>query len=539
MKKLAVISLFACFLCLIICPNANAQIQSSIISKDACQLVLQSDEFTTPIFLNEPDDGESTKQRINLSQGNNTINLVCSLTQQIVFSLNQKEVTNIDWNSPDSNVERLTSTTLAFLIPAGVTKISFSIEAHHAVNKEFKTQSLQTFLYERIVNNIVMGAFYGLCIVLILYLSFMGRIVSDDTFVFYSIYVFCAAFFFLLQEGQLNIFLPEYAYIFDHTLYILFAGLTVLSATLFISRITDIYKIWPRITYAIMYPAALTVLAISLYLMMFRHGPTQVFISSVMAYLTLGIMFCVLSLIAIQTYRRVPLAWLVCLSLVLMVLGMVFRTFPVIENTFLERYSLVLAFALEALMLAIVVSSRLEAIKFAKVKAEFEANTDQLCEVLNRRGWLKEASVLVEKQIEKGGTLSLLYIDLDGFKLINDKFGHESGDKVLSIVSKIISNQIREEDVLGRVGGDEFVVIGHFEFQSDPKFIADRLKTRFNDMTLHLDNDIAFDLTASVGHVVFSEPPQSISEMLRIADKAMYQRKRERQNISISGDPAF
>lgn len=524
--KSYIYSLCACVLFLI---SSNA-FSSSI--KQSCQMrpieVESKFAFSDPVVL----DGINASQFVELGRGANQLELSCQLSQQIVFSVSKNDVLNVAFSDSSKPIERLDVVSPAFLLPAGEFTVQLDIELYQDSKKEFRLLTVPDLLHQTTINYLTMGAFYGLCIVLILYVSFIGKVVSDKAFVFYGLYVFCASTFFLLQEGHLVIPFPDQYYLFNHTLHIIFAGLTVFSATFFITRITDIYLTWPRLTSQVLYPLAGIVLLMSLYLAFFDGTEVAFITGYIMAYFTLLIMIFVLSLLTIQMMEKVPLSNLVWLSLMIMVLGMAFRTFPLIESEFLTRYSLIFAFAIEALILAIVVSTRIESIQFDKLKAEIEANTDHLCEVLNRRGLLKSAKELLEKQREQGGVLSVLYIDLDGFKRINDAHGHLMGDKVLNIVSKIISNQMRSTDVLGRMGGDEFVSIGHFESTNDASFIADRVKRRFHSLVLQIDDGLEVTLAASVGHVTFTEPATSVNEMLQMADDKMFERKRGRRAFS-------
>lgn len=473
-------------------------------------------------------DGEG---RLALPTGESLVRLSCTLDRQSVFSFDHEEILTLQLQPQNIVLQRLEATSPAFLLPAGEFIAQFSLTMHNSNNKVFRWQTLERFLHQSLLSSITMGGFYGLCIVLILYVSFMGRILSDKSFQLYSLYVFCAATFFLLQEGQLNIFLPEKSFLLDHQFYVLFAGLTVLSATLFISQISEIDKSWPKITRHGLYPSAACVLFIACYLLFAEHNALSSFLGMLMSRLTLLIMLAILLLVMLQAYRGVKMAWLVFISLLFMVIAMVIRVLPIDVGDFLGRYGLILAFAIEAFIFAIVVSSRIERIKIGRQRAENEANTDSLCDILNRRGWLSKAEDLRQLQQKKGGVLSLLYIDLNDFKVINDTHGHDCGDKVLIIMAKVIQHQARTKDVIGRIGGDEFVVVGHFDREQESQTVAARLSQRLRNITLQIDEDLSLNVSASVGHLTFTSVPDSVNEMLSLADSAMYTNKREHRSL--------
>jgi diguanylate cyclase (GGDEF)-like protein len=124
---------------------------------------------------------------------------------------------------------------------------------------------------------------------------------------------------------------------------------------------------------------------------------------------------------------------------------------------------------------------------------------------------------------------------LDNFKAINDTHGHDCGDKVLSIIAKILANQSRTNDVVGRVGGDEFVVAGLFDLDYEAEGIAIRLTERLSNLPLQINDELSITVCASVGHVMFETPQESVNHMLSQADKSMY--KKKRGNLTVDGFP--
>jgi len=102
--------------------------------------------------------------------------------------------------------------------------------------------------------------------------------------------------------------------------------------------------------------------------------------------------------------------------------------------------------------------------EIAALKAEVErlkalADHDTLTPVLNRRAFVRELSRVMASARRYGTPAALLYLDLDGFKGVNDGFGHAAGDLALKRVAELLVENVREEDVVGRLGGDEFGVL--------------------------------------------------------------------------------
>ena len=149
------------------------------------------------------------------------------------------------------------------------------------------------------------------------------------------------------------------------------------------------------------------------------------------------------------------------------------------------------------------------------------AMLDEVTGLPNRR--LVEEDV-ARKLLGSAAALSVIFVDLDGFKAVNDRLGHAAGDALLREVGQRIKTAVRDTDVVGRFGGDEFIAVAVVETESDAETIADRIRlaiaTRFDD----LPDDIS--ITASVGVVVVAADGAPVMDQLvRAADHAMYEAK--------------
>jgi diguanylate cyclase (GGDEF)-like protein len=157
-------------------------------------------------------------------------------------------------------------------------------------------------------------------------------------------------------------------------------------------------------------------------------------------------------------------------------------------------------------------------------EAEDLADQDTLTPLLNRRAFLRELKRVLIFAQRYGGPASLVYFDLDGFKAVNDRFGHAAGDAALRGVAERLAAQVRETDIIGRIGGDEFGVI---LVQSD---VAAALAKAASLAESIESAPIAcgewlIPLRASYG-VRQIDPHQSAEQVLAEADGAMYAHKR-------------
>jgi diguanylate cyclase (GGDEF)-like protein len=159
---------------------------------------------------------------------------------------------------------------------------------------------------------------------------------------------------------------------------------------------------------------------------------------------------------------------------------------------------------------------------------------DPLTKVENRRALFEAAGRAKSFSDRHDVPLSIAYLDLDGFKKLNDRLGHRAGDKVLAIVAARIRKALRPTDVVGRVGGDEFILILPESDSETALRIIDRVR-------IDLDQAMQrrrWPVTFSIGLVNFSPPLGSVSEMIRAADQAMYAAKSRRKGRVQQGDIA-
>ncbi|MGN6501920.1 MAG: diguanylate cyclase [Pseudolysinimonas sp.] len=146
---------------------------------------------------------------------------------------------------------------------------------------------------------------------------------------------------------------------------------------------------------------------------------------------------------------------------------------------------------------------------------------DEVTGLPNRR--LVEEDV-TRTLLERGAALSVIFIDLDGFKAVNDRLGHAAGDALLREVGVRLRGVIRESDVLGRFGGDEFIAVAAVESPGDAAVLADRIRLSIAEPFAELPADIV--VTASVGVVtVGNDGAPVMDQLIRAADHAMYEAK--------------
>ncbi|MEJ0074710.1 MAG: GGDEF domain-containing protein [Alphaproteobacteria bacterium] len=157
------------------------------------------------------------------------------------------------------------------------------------------------------------------------------------------------------------------------------------------------------------------------------------------------------------------------------------------------------------------------------------AMTDPLTGLLNRRAFLADAEVLLQQQVARDRPIAVLLIDLDHFKSINDRFGHAVGDKVLQIFARTMRAGLRQSDLVGRLGGEEFTVVLADASIDNAYLVADRLRRTFASNAAVIDGE-AIQATASVGVSVIVDPRQDLAKLITLADQALYLAKARGRN---------
>ena len=159
-----------------------------------------------------------------------------------------------------------------------------------------------------------------------------------------------------------------------------------------------------------------------------------------------------------------------------------------------------------------------------------QASQDPLTGLLNRRAFQEHLSREFQRHERYGADLSIIMIDLDHFKSVNDRFGHDTGDEVLRTVAGILRNHVRSTDVTGRLGGEEFAALLPNTTQAQAFQLAQRIEDGLKRNTVSI-GDLELRQTASQGVTGTDVTrPASADELLRLADQAMYQAKREGRN---------
>lgn len=158
-------------------------------------------------------------------------------------------------------------------------------------------------------------------------------------------------------------------------------------------------------------------------------------------------------------------------------------------------------------------------------RLRFLADRDAMTGLHNRRAFFEDGRALLRTCVLRAQPATVMILDIDHFKAINDLHGHDAGDRVLAAFADLLDRNVRPQDAVGRIGGEEFAIVLPDCGTAEAVSIAERITSLFRDSTLSLDNGHRIRATVSIGiHVSHGEP--TLEQQLARADEALYRAKR-------------
>jgi two-component system, cell cycle response regulator len=169
-----------------------------------------------------------------------------------------------------------------------------------------------------------------------------------------------------------------------------------------------------------------------------------------------------------------------------------------------------------------------EALVESRKALEYQATHDPLTGMLNRRATLEQLQKEINRAARHGGSIAVGMCDIDNFKVVNDRFGHQTGDEILAGFSSTLMESLREYDTVGRIGGEEFLVITPMRPGSGYRTVFERLLTTVAARRIPTRSGF-LSITVSIG-VACAKPATSVDMLLEAADSALYKAKEDGRN---------
>jgi len=200
-----------------------------------------------------------------------------------------------------------------------------------------------------------------------------------------------------------------------------------------------------------------------------------------------------------------------------------------VEPNYINSHGVGIGIVLEALTLAFIISHRikiLEDIRSKQDELKRQASTDPLTQLYNRRYFMAEGGYLLEKAKNNEEPLSVIIIDIDHFKRVNDSYGHNVGDLVLVGLAGVFRRFSRERDLIARFGGEEFVILLPGAGYAEAQECAERIRQGVAQHRVNAGEGLVLPITISLGVAqVNIAAMESLESAVNRADKALYQAK--------------
>jgi len=164
-----------------------------------------------------------------------------------------------------------------------------------------------------------------------------------------------------------------------------------------------------------------------------------------------------------------------------------------------------------------------------KQKYQVLAETDGLTKLANRHYYENQLDDVFQETVRSSSDLSILMLDIDDFKLVNDTYGHKAGDEVLKAFSSVLLKNIREHEICGRYGGEEFIIALPYTEASKALKIAERIRTAVENMEIKVSTNKTIKFTVSIGVASYNQE-QTWERIQDKADKNLYLAKQNGKN---------
>jgi diguanylate cyclase (GGDEF)-like protein len=397
----------------------------------------------------------------------------------------------------------------------------------------FKDATLAEALTRAARHNLMISLAFGALAALALATAAMWLVLADRLFILYAAMTGLQALYLAYFSGQgfrwpgldTASALAPYAWNVP-------VALSGAMASLFAREIADLRHTSPRIYRAFGWlAAAFCVLALANVGRLVGLGPVVVDVGNLM-FLGAGFFVLVVAYIAWRRGNRAAgwflVAWVLLETFAILTSGRLLVTQAASDDA-LFYYGLPGSMVASAVLTSLGVADRLRQQRHALSEAERRAKTDSLTGVLNRRSLLEQLDAACRNARASNLPVAVLFLDLDFFKSINDSYGHAAGDACLAAVIGPIQAELRQSDIIGRYGGEEFIVVLSGADASAAEPIAERIRLRVSEVDI-AGNDAPIRLTCSIG-VASSDPLGVWGEaLIAKADAAVYAAKRLGRN---------
>lgn len=382
------------------------------------------------------------------------------------------------------------------------------------------------------------GFLYGILLAMVLYSFFLLFSLKDLTYLFYILYILSAALWVFFVQGLAKLIFGQNPG-FDQTMLWFWAGSMLTWGAFFASFFLRLKEGRP-----ILYHVFLSLSALGFVVSLTGLIGWHDIAFSLSNYLGLALPVFIIGAAIARMIQGFPSAVYFLIAWFFLALGgFVFSLMDlkVLPVNFFTVNGVAIGMAAEAVLLSIALADRVKRFEVETKKMEkIEGNyrelslTDGLTGLRNKRFLFNELELAIAKARDTKTPLSLLLLDIDDFKTVNDTFGHSVGDDILASLAHLMNSCTREKDSCCRSGGDEFVIVMHETARDDAFRVAECLRSRFAIDSVRCIDGKDIRVTVSIGVAEF-DGDETGDALLARADGAMYEAKHRGKNCSVSG----
>lgn len=465
-------------------------------------------------------------------------NKLAYLSEQInIYELiDKRQIVKTSYDFLESNIaNKLTGSTLVypFSISPNKTKIIFiknKALVHQLIDIDIyqEQQSIQALINKNFFSNFIISCLFALA----LYNAMMFFYNKRREFLIYAFYLLNAAVGLSYLYGTVF----HNFNIYGHKVYWLniTAILVSLFLALFVQAVFETHRNSRRLHF--IFNAVITVAFIDLVIAIFIDLPFAIDVVGIIFLCS----FFAICYLAVHFYKKkhplikiFVLAYSFYVAGIIIILSCLMGFIPYNAFTF---HASGMGILIEAVLFSYLLNFRMillekKVIKLVDVKKnlEFIADHDHLTNILNRRAFMNQAEAAISLAKRYNEPLSFIMIDLDLFKKVNDKYGHHTGDVVLTLFSETVSNLIRNEDIFGRIGGEEFSIIVPRLTKQKAFIVAEKLRKAIANKDISTES-YQFQQTISIGLSTLTSNDKTLFDIQKRADEALYEAKSNGRN---------
>ncbi len=380
------------------------------------------------------------------------------------------------------------------------------------------------------LEHLFQGAYLGMLLIVALYTLFIFFFSRDMRFLFYTMYILCIAFFHLSLNGlSFQFFWPQAPdWANRSVMFFSFGGNIFL--LLFATKILNLKKNFPGLNTFFLGIAGFSLLMLPFSLFLPYTLAMQLNIATIFA----GSVTLIAGVYRTWEKKYRPAvflfwAWVFLVGGIFLLMG---RSFGILPHGFLTFSGIQIGSALEIVFLSLSLVAHSNFLKKEKEQAQELARRDDLTGLFNRRALFSIGQKQVEIARLQNYCLSVVMVDIDNFKEVNDNFGHEAGDNVLRVFAEKLRHKVRATDCVARYGGDEFCILLPLTNSGEAQERIEELREDLGQDGVFREGDYDFQLTASFG-ISALQGEKTFQELISRADSALYTAKKEGGNRAV------